>query len=159
MVDVIRADETHADAICKLWWEFLMYHQDIEPIFILSEDSIAGFRDAHLGPHLASDDGLVLVALEDARAVGFSISEIRKVRTGLQREPYGYVDTMAVTAEYRRKGVGREMFDLITAWFQVKGVKRVELGADSRNAAANAFWQKMGFAVYHHELYRTIEPG
>jgi GNAT superfamily N-acetyltransferase len=159
MVDVIRADETNVDAICKLWWEFLMYHQDIEPIFVLSEDSIAGFRDSHLRPHLTSDDGLVLVALKDARAVGFSIAEIRRVRTGLQREPYGYVDTMAVTAEYRRKGIGREMFALITAWVQVKGVKRVELGVDARNAAANAFWREMGLAVYHQELYRTIEPG
>jgi GNAT superfamily N-acetyltransferase len=159
MADILRADESHLEAIGVLWWEFLQFHQDIERVFITDENSIAGFKSDHLRPHMTSEDGLVLVALDKGTVVGFSISEIRRARPGLQRAPYGYIDTMAVTADRRRAGIGEGMFGQITEWIQAKGVQRIEIGTDARNAGANAFWKKMGFTVYHHEMYTTIQPG
>jgi GNAT superfamily N-acetyltransferase len=158
VVEIQRADESHVEAIGVLWWEFLQFHQDIDRIFIADRNSIAGFKNDHLRPHMASEDGLVLVALEETVPVGFSISEIRRVRPGLKREPYGYVDTMAVTWERRRQGIGEKMFGHIIGWLQLKGVQRVELGMDARNIAANEFWREMGFTTYRHEMYKSIQP-
>lgn len=156
MIEIVRAEECHVEDIGKLWYEFLLFHQDIERIFILDENSIPGFKENHLRPHMSSEDGLVLVALEGTRAVGFCISEIRRMRPGLKREPYGYVDTMTVTADCRRRGIGERMFKEIMMWLQSQGIKRVELGTDSRNMVANSFWRQQGFTVYHHEQYRRI---
>ena len=156
MTKIVRAEASHVEAIGKLWWEFISFHQEIEPIFILDADSIQGFKESHLVPHMKSGDGLVLVAIEGTTTVGFSISEIRRTRPGLKREPYGYVDSMAVTAAYRRRGIATEMFAQITRWLESQGIQRVELGTDARNLMANSFWQKQGFITYHHELYKGI---
>lgn len=156
MIKIVRAEECHVEDIGKLWHEFILFHQEIERIFILDENSIPGFKENHLRPHMSSDDGLVLVALEGEKAVGFCVSEIRRERPGLKRDPYGYIDTMAVAADYRRRGIGERMFEQIMMWLQSQGIGRVELGTDSRNTVANSFWRQQGFAVYHHEQYRRI---
>jgi hypothetical protein len=99
MAEMAKAQESHVEAIGNLWWEFLLFHQDIERIFVLEEDSIQRFKEDHLLPHMRSEDSLVLVALEGTGAVGFCISEVRRIMPGLKRPPYGYIDMMAVTAE------------------------------------------------------------
>jgi ribosomal protein S18 acetylase RimI-like enzyme len=156
MADISKAQESHVEAIGDLWWEFLLFHQDIESIFVLEEDSIQRFREDHLLPHMRSEDGLVLVALDGTRAVGFCISEVRRIIPGLKRPPYGYIDTIAVTAEYRRKGIGEKLYAETTKWLQSKEIGRLELGTDARNVAGNSFWRKMGFTVYHHEMCKDV---
>jgi ribosomal protein S18 acetylase RimI-like enzyme len=44
----------------------------------------------------------------------------------------------------------------ILAWFRSKGVERVELTTTAQNAVASSFWQKQGFKIYMHRLYREI---
>jgi ribosomal protein S18 acetylase RimI-like enzyme len=63
---------------------------------------------------------------------------------------------MAVTESYRRKGVGKKMFDEILKWFQFNDIKRLELGTTAQNLIANSFWQKQGFKVLNYTLFREI---
>jgi len=73
-----------------------------------------------------------------------------------QRETCGFVSAMAVTATCRRRGVGEKMLVEIMAWFRSNGVERVELTTTAQNAVASSFWQKQGFKIYMHRLYREI---
>jgi ribosomal protein S18 acetylase RimI-like enzyme len=157
MIEIVRAEEKHMADIGKLWWEFILFHQDIDPIYTSLEGAIPGFIENHLQRCMKSDDGLVLVAVDGTKVVGYSLSEVHRISPGLKREKYGYIDDMAVTASYRRKGIGEKMVAEIIKWFQAKDIKRVELGTTAKNMVANSFWQKQGFTVYRYTLYKEIK--
>lgn len=156
MIEIVRAEEKHVLDIGKLWWEFMLFHQSIDPWFTPRDGSIPGFEENQVRRLLNSDKGQVLVAVDDGKMVGFSLSEIQGPSAGMQREKWGYIDTVAVTADYRCKGVGQKLLVEILAWFRSRGVARVELQTTAQNAVANSFWQKQGFRVYMHRLYREI---
>ena len=96
---------------------------------------------------MKSEDGLVLVAVDNGKVVGYSLSEIRTANPGFHREKYGYIDDAAVTASHRRRGIGRIMLVEIMNWFRSKKIRRVELNTAAQNLTANSFWRKQGFEV------------
>ncbi len=141
MIKIIRAKERHISAMGQLWLEFMYFHQDIDPIFTPREDALPGFEKHHLRPHMKSKDGLVLIALEGDQAVGFSLSEIKGPMPGYKLDEFGYVDILAVAANYRRRGIGERMVEKIMKWFHSKNIDRVELEITTRNQLAASFWE------------------
>jgi ribosomal protein S18 acetylase RimI-like enzyme len=156
MIKIVKAEEKHVADIGRLWWEFILFHQDIDPIWTPLEGSIPGFIENHLRRFMKSEDGLVLVAGDKGKVIGYSLAEIRRISPGLKREKYGYIDEMAVTANYQRRGIGEKMLADIMRWFQSNDIKRVELGTTTQNVVGNSFWQKQGFMIYMNTLYKNV---
>lgn len=156
MIKIVKAEEKHVADIGRLWWEFILFHQDIDPIWTPLEGSIPGFIENHLRRFMKSEDGLVLVAGDKGKVIGYSLAEIRRISPGLKREKYGYIDEMAVTANYQRRGIGEKMLADIMRWFQSNDIKRVELGTTTQNVVGNSFWQKQGFTIYMNTLYKNV---
>ena len=156
MIEIVKAEEKHVADIGRLWWEFILFHQDIDPIWTPLEGSIPGFIENHLRRFMKSEDGLVLVVGDKGKVIGYSLSEIRRNSPGLKREKYGYIDEMAVTANYQRRGIGEKMLAEIMRWFQSNDIKRVELGTTTQNLVGNSFWQKQGFTIYMNTLYKNV---
>ena len=156
MIEIIRAKEGHVSDIGKLFLEFIRFHQDIDPVFTPRDDAVSGFEENLVRRLMKSEDGLVLVALDGVRVVGYSLSEIQEPPKGLQREKFGYVSHLAVTADYRRKGTGDIMLGEIMNWFHSRNVDRIELEITTQNQAARSFWKKHGFTDYMRKLYRQI---
>jgi ribosomal-protein-alanine N-acetyltransferase len=52
---------------------------------------------------------------------------------------------IAVSGEYKRKGVGKQLFDFMTATAKRKGVLEVFLEVRQSNAEAIGFYEKLGF--------------
>jgi ribosomal protein S18 acetylase RimI-like enzyme len=109
MIEIIRAEEKHVTAIGKLWWEFMMFHQNLDHIFTPREGATLGFEENQVRRLMKSEEGLVLVAVDNGKVVGYSLAEIRMPNPGFHREKYGYIDDTAVTASHRRRGIGRIM--------------------------------------------------
>jgi len=156
MIEIVRAEERHVSDIDKLFLEFILFHQDIDPIFTPRDDAVPGFEEELVRRLMKSPDGLVLVALDGEQVIGYSLSEIEEPPKGLKRDKYGYVHNIAVTAGYRRRGVAEKMLGEILKWFQSKNVERVELEITTRNQVAYSFWGKQGFTEYMRKLYRRI---
>ena len=156
MIKIVKAEEKHVADIGRLWWEFILFHQDIDPIWTPLEGSIPGFIENHLRHFMKSEDGLVLVSGDKGKVVGYSLSEIHRISPGLKREKYGYIDEMAVTANYQRRGIGEKMLADIMRWFQSNDIKRVELGTTTQNVVGNSFWQKQSFMIYMNTLYKNV---
>ncbi|HEY32687.1 MAG TPA: GNAT family N-acetyltransferase [Dehalococcoidia bacterium] len=103
---------------------------------------------------MGGEDTLVLVALDKNRAIGFSISQVNKyAQIWVERETYGYIDTMVITADYRRKGIGEQMLDRIFEWFASQDIYMIELTVAARNQVGYSFWGKHGFRDFAHRLY------
>jgi len=156
MIEVVRAEEHHVSDIGRLWWEFIQFHEEIDTWFTPREGSIPGFQKHLVDRFMRPENGLVLVALDNRKVVGYSLSEVREPSPGMKQQRWGYIDQLAVTAGYRRKGVGQKMFVEILAWLKSKGVNRVELEVTAQNAIGYAFWRKHGFQDYMHRLYLEI---
>ena len=155
MMEIVKAEEKHVADIGRLWLEFMHFHAAVDPIFTPRDGAAAGFEKEMVRRLMESEDGLVLVALDGKRAVGYSLAEIRD-SPGLKLEKFGAVDHVAVTAEFRRKGVGEKVLGEIMKWFRSRGIDRVELEVAARNETGYSFWRKHGFTDYRHRLYRQI---
>ena len=156
MIEIVRAEERHISDIDKLWLEFMCFHQDIDPIFTPRDGAVPGFEEDQVRRLMKSEDGLVLVALDEGRVVGYSLSEIKGPMKGYKLEKFGAVDHVAVTAHYRRRGIGEEMLREILKWFQSRKIDRVEIEVLAKNQVGNSFWKKHGFTDYRYRLYRQI---
>jgi len=62
---------------------------------------------------------------------------------GYCRPGWGYILEFYVKPEYRRKGVGREMFRRLEALYRCHGVIRMYLTADP--VTGRPFWEALGF--------------
>ncbi len=155
-IEIVKAEESDIQDIGKLWWEFYLFHHNLNPVFPLPDDPITSFVKNHLIRFMASDDGLALVARHGARTVGYAMTEVRRHPPEFKREPYGYIDQMVVTEEFRRKGVGEKLLAEIANWCHSNNIRRLELGTDAKNAVANSFWTKHGFVVHSHTLFKDI---
>ena len=101
-----------------------------------------------------AEDTLVMVALDESRVVGFSVSQINKYAPiWVERETYGFIDTIAITSDYRRQGIGEQMLDRIFEWFASRDIDRIELSVSASNQVGYSFWRKHGFRDFMHRLY------
>ena len=157
MMKIVRAEEKHITDIGKLWWEFMLFHQKIDPWFTPREGSIPGFEENQVRRLMRSEDGLALVSIDQDKVIGYSLSEITGRSAAFGRDKWGYIHDMVITSKYRRTGVGEKMLIEIIKWFHLKNVDRIELQAASKNLIANSFWQKHGFKIYAHTFYREIK--
>ncbi|UCC18084.1 MAG: GNAT family N-acetyltransferase [Dehalococcoidales bacterium] len=107
----------------------------------------------HLINKITSDDSLVLVAVEDQKVVGYSISQITRMPPFSRGKTIGVIYDMAVTASHRRKGIGKEMLDWIKTWFNNRGIKRIEISVVTKNTIGSSFWREQGFQDFEQILY------
>ena len=126
MIEISRAEECHLPSIGRLWWEFILYNQAIDSHFTVREGSIPHFLENHVSRFMGSDDGLVLIAVENGTVVGYSLSEVQgPIPISLKQDRWGYIDQLAVTESHRRKGIGEKMLGVTIAWFKSKDVSRI----------------------------------
>ncbi len=156
MMEIIRTDERHVSDIGALWLEFMRFHQEIDPIFAPRDGAVTGFEENEVRRLIRSENGLVLVALDEGRVVGYALSEVRGPKEGYKLEKHGAIDNVAVMASYRRRGVGDKLVREILTWFQSRDVDRVELEVLAQNQVGYSFWRRHGFTDYRHRLFRRI---
>jgi ribosomal protein S18 acetylase RimI-like enzyme len=154
-MDIVTAEEKHIPEIIELFKEFMDFHKNIDPRFPLSKYAPQEF-EKHIQELMKSEDSRVLVALGKERIVGFMTARIAAYNPIWEREKYGAIDTLAVTASYRRMRVGEQMLYKIYQWFRSQGIDRVEVAVASANQVGYPFWKKHGFKEFIHRLYYDL---
>ena len=98
---------------------------------------------------LAREDGSgervrrVLVAEgEGSEVVGFVVGQVLRLASG---EAEGEVESVAVMAEARRRGVGGAMCRELLGWFRAEGVREVGLEVRAGSVGAIALYEALGF--------------
>lgn len=103
---------------------------------------------------MKSEDALVPVALDKGgHVIAYAIALIGKYPPLWQREYHGTIDELAVTASYRRNGVGEQMLARIYEWFDTRKIDRIDVGLAAGNQVADSFWRKHGFKDFSYRLY------
>jgi ribosomal protein S18 acetylase RimI-like enzyme len=87
--------------------------------------------------------GLLLVAIIDGRIVGSVIGGWDGWRGSIYR--------LAVTAEYRRRGIARELVAAISSTLFANGAERISALVEHEHAWATGFWDSIGGLGYHSD--------
>ena len=90
----------------------------------------------------ARKDRLFIVAENDAGIMGFIVGEIRAWEFG--SPPCGWVFALAVSPDVRESGIGKRMFDEISARLKQAGVSTVRTMTDRDDKSMVSFFRSMG---------------
>ena len=70
----------------------------------------------------------------------------------MSNEQYGMIENLVVMSEYRRKGVGKELFNKLNDWFVSNGIYDIRLNVFEFNQEAISFYKKLGFLNYSRRM-------
>jgi len=149
------ADRTALGRLCQELMEF--HHQFDSRAFGLVPNAVDIWLH-HLDECIADDQHLVLVAKAGGELVGYAMGEVSEGRPMFLHGPYGHIGTFCVTANWRRRGIGRRMVERQLEWFGARGISEVRVTAWYSNPASNAFWRSLGFQPKTLGMNLLVDP-
>jgi len=144
--DARMSDRTRIGA---LWKELMTLHQALDPRFVVPVDGEQKYV-RHIQDMLRCRDARVLVAEEKATntVIGYLVGELQTRPPVALPGQYGFITDVCVQEAWRRRGVGRALFEQIRRWFVLRKARSIELYVSTANPHAAAFWQEMGFSPF-----------
>lgn len=114
---------------------------------------------ADLAEMLARGTSAAFVAEVDRRLVGFLSGGLEESQPDRLPERHATVGYLYVDPGFRRRGVGRKLFEAMVAWAgRHEGVTHVEMPVLDADIEAALFWQALGFQPYISRLWAALEP-
>ncbi|HUS69539.1 MAG TPA: GNAT family N-acetyltransferase [Anaerolineae bacterium] len=139
-------------AVVLLWEEMMDIHAAID-----SRLSIAPSWRAQVERSsrrwLGDRDNCLIVAEAVDDVVGFALGGLAGTTLGLTPGTYGHIAHMCVSAQWRRRGVGRQLFASLRDWFVRRGVPSIHLYVSCLNPVSQQFWRELGFEDYISRLW------
>ena len=89
----------------------------------------------------------------NGHAIGFLELSSRNIVDGCLSSPVAYLEGLYLNSEFRGKGLGREIINVLLNWCREKGFSELATDAELKNIKAQGFFQAMGF----QETYRVVE--
>lgn len=152
-VTIKNAIQKDLPDVVALWAEHLAYHAAHDLYFAISPDAASGFLK-YLEDQL--DELGLFVAEVNGSRVGFILGEVAQRPPCFAERKYGMIDDLAVTEAWRGQGVGQELLKCMRAWFQIKGIHRIETRVLEANPLASKFWEQAGFEPYMRCVYQDL---
>jgi N-acetylglutamate synthase-like GNAT family acetyltransferase len=134
--------DSDRDACRALWVELTQWHRDIYAAPQIGGDDPAAAFDEHLALVGAEN---IWVLETDERVVGF-VGMVLK-------ETHAELEPIVVSTEYRGRGIGRTLAEVVIANARERGLRQVIVSPVARNTEAIGFFHSCGFeAVGQIEL-------
>ena len=155
--EISQLDPERLDDLEPLWRSLHGHHREVSDLPVLADDDLSWERRrAWYGRVLAEGDAFVLVARDGSRPVGYAFVEVRDGADDTW--PYGRrmaeLVTLSVAPERRGGGVGTALMDAVDAELERRGVHDLEMFVMAGNERARAFYERRGFRVGEHLLFR-----
>ncbi len=150
-----KATKKDATAISLLWAEHFDYHSSVDPLYKRIKDSEKNLAE-FLTKAVSDIDSFIGIAKNNNTLVGFIWCEIDKKPPCFVDRLYGVITDIAVTKEYRRKGIAQELLKQGIEWFESKEIKHIETRILQSNPLASKFWHSSGFEPFMNILCYRI---
>ena len=150
-----KANQEDTRAIVELWKELMDFHKERNRHFTRSADGHKRFAEFISG-RMVHEKSCVLVAEQRDEIVGYCLATISKYPPVYEHQEYGAIFDLALTENYRRKGIGQALVEAALQWFSEQEIHRVEVRVATSNEISTAFWKKIGFVPYLEVIYKEI---
>jgi ribosomal protein S18 acetylase RimI-like enzyme len=143
---VIRpAVASDAAAISRLWSRLVAYHQALDADMPGATPDGAVLYSRSLIDRLDDRQTCVLVAEEDGLVIGYVLGVVVDLMPEMfDYEPGGFLADIFVEAEYRGRGIGMALVQVLAEWFRQQGLRHFEWHVAASNTAALEFWKSVG---------------
>ena len=154
---VRTATEEDVAAILPLWRELMEFHSSLDSQYRLVADA-ATQVETHLHAELATPTSILAVAECGSTIVAYCRASVRQQSPIFEQHSHGFISEFHVSPSFRRRGIGRSLFEHVQQWLVEQDIRRVELVTLSANEASTAFWQSVGCLPYAERRFLTL-PG
>jgi GNAT superfamily N-acetyltransferase len=158
-MEIRKARLKDADEITKLWKRMMAYHKKnfsasrefagLKP----GADNI--FKKFVIG-NIRGRNGLVLVAEDKGRLVGYSLNFIKKNIKIFRIEKMGHMSDLYIDKKYRGTGLASGFRKLAMEWFKEKGLKYTTIHVTYHNKRALEIYRKWGYKEDHITMMGKI---
>lgn len=150
-----KAGKDDLDAILEIWWQLAMEHEDRDPEFWGVAPNAKEIGREYFATVILDPSHLVLVAEIGGRVVGFAHGSPLERRPVFRTAKGGRVDEVAVHRDYRRRGLGRQIMEVLVRGLGSMGFSFIELMVDTENQAAIELYRSLSFYPRDYRMVRT----
>ena len=159
MSDDVRIREATLEdrgAIGALWQELMDFHKPYEVRFRHMKADALDIWLQHLDECMIDEGHIILVAEAGSELVAFAMARPGEDPPVFDVPPHVFVTNLAVTAEWRRRGLGQRLFEAIAGRARDRCFREVRLSVAADNPVSNAFWREMGFEPHAVHLRKGL---
>ncbi len=101
---------------------------------------------------------LITIAELNSEIVGLCISEIKITKNNplLHDKKVLYINTIVVSSNHKRKGIGKKLYNGILEKAKSLNIDKIELVVWDFNTSAISFYQKLGFKIKYNVMEKEI---
>lgn len=116
------------------------------------------YNDSELEKIINDDNRPIFVYLIDGKLVGYCFCIFDEVRNSLSRydKKYLYIDDLCVDSNYRKKGIGKELFEYVYQYGVSNGFDSITLNVWNGNSAMK-FYEDLGFKPLKMTMEKKIK--
>ena len=157
-MEIIEATDDEYEIVCELCKELDLYHVGIDPERVKEYTDIPRTPEQYYA-YISGDKRVLLLAMVEDVAVGFVNMIITNIQEKVMRvgRSFAFLDNMFVSASYRDRGVGSDLFESALDWCKKNGIRKIKLQAYSSNKSALKFYNAKGFSSFMHRMELDIE--
>jgi ribosomal protein S18 acetylase RimI-like enzyme len=141
-----------------LWQELMEFHAPYDMRFGRMKPDARDIWLQHLDDCMADDEHIILVADVGGDLVGLAMARPGEDPPVFDMPRHVFVTVFAVTARWRRRGLGRRLFDAVAEHSRQCGFDDIRLAVAADNSVSNAFWRHLGFQPYQVNMRRPLQP-
>ncbi|NLZ47885.1 MAG: GNAT family N-acetyltransferase [Clostridiales bacterium] len=142
-VIVREATKLDYEEICKLYEELDTYHRNSLPQYF-SEYEGPSRSIEYINSLIEQEESILYVSVINSKIIGLIqvyIKETPDINI-LKKRKFAYIDSLYVKEEYRKKGIGKLLFNEALNWIYSNKVSEVELNVWQFNQDAINFYKK-----------------
>jgi len=150
-----RALPRDLDRVAVLWTALSEHHASVDPLFALRPDADAEIRRL-LAATLRDPDAATFVCERAGALLGFCTARIDRAPPIQLEVRRAEITDLMVSANERRRGVGRALAERALLWVEEQGVERCEVRVADANVEGQRFWRALGFGDLMDVLQRRL---
>jgi ribosomal protein S18 acetylase RimI-like enzyme len=150
-IKIEEAKRKDINSIVKLNMALDNYHRKFDEYYKSGEELKKGFKKWLL-KNFSKRNFKVLVAKDKNKILAYGIASIEKPRPYAKPKKIGKLMNLYVKERYRKRGIGKQIFDKFLEWFKSRNIKHIELSVDARNQIAISAYKKYGFFEFQKKM-------
>lgn len=155
-LQVRPAQADDGPAVYAAWQSLRHYYASVDRRIINAPVALDDFVDAYR-ERFGQGTAAAFVAVDGRRLAGFIICTIEHNQPDRLPERHATVGHLFVDPDYRRKGIGRKLFESVAGWATAQdNVSHFEMPVLAADSSAAEFWRALGFTPFIQRLWAPL---